>query len=276
MLEVMRRGYSADAYRDLVAHVRRTIPHVAITSDFIVGFCSETEEDHVDTLSLLRHVGYDHAFLYAYSLREKTHAHRAYSDDVAHDVKQRRLRDVITVFQEEATKKAKGHVGKYMVVLVEGRSKKNKEDLCGRADNNKMVFFRAAETFDARDVSRDAEHDLSRDEHGDMTRDTSLDRATDDSTATSISATRPRGPNQGVPQKGDYVIVRVTHATSMTYVGVGVLRSTLSEAIGQLGVGGAEGLELPGGVNGHVREMLERCEEMAREAHVDGQEHADA
>lgn len=78
VLERMRRGYTREAYLSLIDHIRSIIPDIALSSDFISGFCGETEEDHQDTLSLLRSVQYDQAFMFAYSLREKTHAHRNY------------------------------------------------------------------------------------------------------------------------------------------------------------------------------------------------------
>jgi tRNA A37 methylthiotransferase MiaB len=72
----MRRNYSREAYIELVDHVRKMIPECSISSDFISGFCGETDQDHLETLSLMEHVGYEQAFMFAYSLREKTHAHR--------------------------------------------------------------------------------------------------------------------------------------------------------------------------------------------------------
>jgi len=78
VLDRMRRGYTREAYIELVDKIRTIIPEAAISSDFIAGFCGETDQEHADTVELLHHVKYDHAFLFAYSLREKTHAHRVF------------------------------------------------------------------------------------------------------------------------------------------------------------------------------------------------------
>ncbi|GFY80330.1 methylthiotransferase [Actinidia rufa] len=102
VLERMRRGYTREAYLDLVQKIRRIIPDVGLSSDFICGFCGETEEEHKDTLSLVKAVGYDMAYMFAYSMREKTHAHRNYIDDVPDAVKQRRLTELIDAFRERA------------------------------------------------------------------------------------------------------------------------------------------------------------------------------
>ncbi|XVF15835.1 hypothetical protein REPUB_Repub09cG0190500 [Reevesia pubescens] len=95
MLERIYQGYSREAYLELVQKIRRIIPDVRLTSDFICGFCGETEEEHADTLSLVKIVGYDMAYMFAYSMREKTHAHRNYVDDVSKKVKQMRLTELI-------------------------------------------------------------------------------------------------------------------------------------------------------------------------------------
>jgi MiaB/RimO family radical SAM methylthiotransferase len=156
VLARMRRGYTREAYLDLVRHVRATVPGVALSSDFIAGFCGETEEEHAETLSLIREVGYDHAFMFAYSQREKTHAHRTYADDVPEDVKGRRLRQVIDTFQEVARTRTALEVGKTHLVLVEGRSRKSERDLSGRTDGNRTVNFARAPVKGTRDA-REAE-----------------------------------------------------------------------------------------------------------------------
>jgi tRNA A37 methylthiotransferase MiaB len=99
VLERMRRGYTREVYLDLVERIQNITPEVGLSSDFICGFFGETEHDHADTLSLIKSVGYDMAYLFAYSLREKTHAH-CYVDDVPDDVKQRRLSELISAFRE--------------------------------------------------------------------------------------------------------------------------------------------------------------------------------
>uniref|UniRef100_A0A2K6GCY2 CDK5 regulatory subunit associated protein 1 n=1 Tax=Propithecus coquereli TaxID=379532 RepID=A0A2K6GCY2_PROCO len=121
VLEAMRRGYSRDAYVELVHHIRASIPGVSLSSDFIAGFCGETEEDHLQTVSLLREVQYNMGFLFAYSMRQKTRAYHRMKDDVPEEVKLRRLEELITVFREEASKANKTSVGCTQLVLVEGR-----------------------------------------------------------------------------------------------------------------------------------------------------------
>lgn len=142
VLERMRRNYTREAYLELIQDMRRIIPNVAISTDMISGFCGETEEDHQETLSLMREVEFDAAFMFAYSLREKTHAHRALVDDVPEEVKQRRLREVIDTFHTTLHKKVqREQIGKTHVVLIEGDSKRSANDFQGRADNNMRVVF---------------------------------------------------------------------------------------------------------------------------------------
>jgi tRNA A37 methylthiotransferase MiaB len=95
----MRRNHTREAYLELITRIRTIIPDVALSSDFICGFCDETEEEFQDTLSLLEEVKYDMAYLFAYSMREKTHAHRRMQDNVPQDVKKRRLIEMIDTFK---------------------------------------------------------------------------------------------------------------------------------------------------------------------------------
>ncbi|XP_043108028.1 CDK5 regulatory subunit-associated protein 1 [Puntigrus tetrazona] len=141
VLHAMRRGYSREAYLDLVKNIREIIPGVSLSSDFITGFCGETEEDHQQTLSLVREVGYNVGFLFAYSMRKKTHAYHRLQDDVPAPVKQRRLEELISVFREEAAKVNMALIGSTQLVLVEGESKRSSEELCGRNDGNVKVVF---------------------------------------------------------------------------------------------------------------------------------------
>ncbi|XP_062298797.1 CDK5 regulatory subunit-associated protein 1 [Scomber scombrus] len=141
VLKAMRRGYTREAYLELVQNVKRIIPEVSISSDFISGFCGETEEDHQQTLSLIREVGYNVGFLFAYSMRKKTHAFHRLQDDVPAEVKQRRLQECISVFREEAAGVNAALIGSTQLVLVEGESKRSTKDLCGRTDGNMKVIF---------------------------------------------------------------------------------------------------------------------------------------
>ncbi|KAM9409646.1 mitochondrial tRNA methylthiotransferase CDK5RAP1 [Pholidichthys leucotaenia] len=141
VLEAMRRGYTREAYLDLVKNIRQIIPDVSLSSDFISGFCGETEADHQQTLSLIREVGYNVGFLFAYSMRKKTHAFHRLQDDVPAEVKQRRLKECVEVFREEASKVNAALIGSTQLVLVEGESKRSADDLCGRTDGNVKVNF---------------------------------------------------------------------------------------------------------------------------------------
>ncbi|KAK6125712.1 hypothetical protein DH2020_040545 [Rehmannia glutinosa] len=130
VLERMRRGYTREVYLDLVKKIRTIIPDMGISSDFICGFCGETEEDHQETLSLIRAVGYDMAYMFAYSMREKTHAHRNYVDDVPDGVKQKRLTELIEAFRRR------------QLVLVEGPNKRAPDtELIGKSDRGHRVSF---------------------------------------------------------------------------------------------------------------------------------------
>ncbi|XP_075701377.1 mitochondrial tRNA methylthiotransferase CDK5RAP1 [Rhinoderma darwinii] len=141
VLEAMRRGYTREAYLDLVQNIREHIPGVSLSSDFITGFCQETEEDHQQTLSLLREVSYNAAFLFAYSMRKKTRAFHRLNDNVPPEVKKSRLEELISVFRVEAEKVNQRAVGSTQLVLVEGVSKRSSSELCGRNDANTKVVF---------------------------------------------------------------------------------------------------------------------------------------
>ncbi|PWA78927.1 methylthiotransferase [Artemisia annua] len=142
MLERMRRGYTREAYLELVDKIRSIIPDVGLTSDFICGFCDETEEEHEDTLSLVRAVGYDMAYMFAYSMREKTHAHRNYLDNVPEEIKQRRLTELIEVFRESTGQCFDSQIGSTQLVLVEGPNKRAPEtELIGKSDRGHRVIF---------------------------------------------------------------------------------------------------------------------------------------
>lgn len=141
ILEMMKRGYSRDWYLGRIAAIRRIIPECTITTDIIAGFCSETEDDHQQTLSLLREVKYDFAFMFKYSERPNTFAQRKYPDDIPEKVKSRRLQEIIDLMKELSGESKKLDVGKILEVLAEGTSKKSKNQLFGRTSQNKIVVF---------------------------------------------------------------------------------------------------------------------------------------
>lgn len=141
ILEKMRRRYTREWYLERVAFIRSIMPDCGLTTDVIAGFCSETEEDHRETLSLFREVRFDSAFMFCYSERPGTLAARKYPDDVPQDVKVRRLNEIIALQGEMSLESYRADIGKTFCVLVEGPSKKNPAQLCGRASNNKMCVF---------------------------------------------------------------------------------------------------------------------------------------
>ena len=141
LLEKMRRRYTAEWYLERVAKIREVLPGCGITTDVIAGFCSETEEDHQQTLELFRKVGFDYAYMFYYSERPATLAARHYPDDVPLDVKTRRLNEIIALQSELSLKSNQNDIGKTFKVLVEGPSKKNPDELCGRSGSNKMCVF---------------------------------------------------------------------------------------------------------------------------------------
>jgi tRNA-2-methylthio-N6-dimethylallyladenosine synthase len=141
VLERMRRPYTRAEYLALIAHMRELIPGVTLSTDIITGFCGETEAEHADTVSLMADVRFDLAYLFAYSERERTLAHRKYADDVPADVKQRRLQEIIDVHRKGSEERNRDEIGLNHLVLVENVSKRRDDQLSGRTDTNKVVIF---------------------------------------------------------------------------------------------------------------------------------------
>ena len=141
ILKLMNRKYTLEWYLDRVAAIRRIIPDCGLSTDIFVGYHSETEEDHQMSLDLMRKVGYDSAFMFKYSERPGTYASKHLPDDVAEDVKIRRLNELIQVQTDMSAIANKRDEGKTFEVLVEGYSKRSREQLCGRTEQNKMVVF---------------------------------------------------------------------------------------------------------------------------------------
>ena len=144
MLEKMRRRYTREWYLGRVAKIREVMPDCAITTDIIAGFCGETLSDHEDTLSVMRAVGYDYAYMFQYSERPGTLAALKYPDDVPTEEKTRRLNEIIALQNELSLESNRRDVGKTFKVLVEGPSRRDPADSCGRASNNKMCVFPSA------------------------------------------------------------------------------------------------------------------------------------
>lgn len=168
VLNIMNRTYTREWYLSKVKRIREIIPGCGLSTDIITGFCTETEEEHQDTLSLMEACQFDLAYMYAYSERPGTLAERRYEDDVPQEVKQRRLEEIIALHREHSRISHHNDVGKEFEVLIEGDSNKSDKDWKGRNTHNKMLVF-------------------------------------------------PKGNRQ--LNKGDYVNVRVTHATSGTLLG---------------------------------------------------------
>jgi len=141
ILQLMNRGYTREYYLQRVEAIRHIIPDCAISTDIISGFCTETELDHHQTLSLLEAVNFDFAFMFKYSERPNTKAARKYQDDVPDEVKTRRLTEIIDLQGKISEASKKADVGKRFEVLIEGESKKSSEQFYGRTSQNKVVVF---------------------------------------------------------------------------------------------------------------------------------------
>ncbi len=143
VLKLMNRDYTREWYMDRISAIRSIIPGCAISTDIITGFCTETEEDHKDTLSLMEWVGYDFAYMFKYSERPGTKAARKYPDDVPEEIKTRRLNEIISVQNTLSARSKKQDVGRVFEVLTEDFSKRSQDFLSGRTSQNKVVVFPA-------------------------------------------------------------------------------------------------------------------------------------
>ena len=141
ILKVMNRKYTREWYLDRIAAIRRILPDCAISTDLFCGFHSETEEDYQETLSLMREVGYDSAFLFKYSERPGTYAAQHLPDTVSEEEKVRRLQGMIDLQNQLSEESNRRDIGKVFEVLIEGFSKRSREQLFGRTSQNKVVIF---------------------------------------------------------------------------------------------------------------------------------------
>ncbi len=141
VLKRMNRGYTREWYMNRIEAIRRILPDAAISTDIIAGFCGETDKEHAETVSLMKEVEYEFAYMFKYSERPKTLAERKFEDDIPEEKKQSRLTEIINVQNEHSLKKNKLSVGKTFKVLVEGTSKKSDEKLFGRNSQNAVVVF---------------------------------------------------------------------------------------------------------------------------------------
>ena len=141
ILQLMNRKYTREWYLDRVAAIRDIIPDCGLSTDMFCGYCSETEDDHNQSLDLMRQCSYDSAFLFKYSQRPGTYAARHLPDDVPEETKLRRLNEMIALQNELSREQNDKDVGKTFEVLVEGRSKRSADQLFGRTGQNKVVVF---------------------------------------------------------------------------------------------------------------------------------------
>ena len=141
VLDLMNRTYTREWYLNRIEAIRNIIPDCGISTDIISGFCTETEEEHQETLSMMELVKYEFAYMYSYSERPGTPAAKKLVDDISEDEKQRRLAEIIALQQLHSFYRAQKRVEKTEKVLIEGFSKKSKNDFCGRSDRNHMVIF---------------------------------------------------------------------------------------------------------------------------------------
>ena len=141
ILELMNRTYTREWYVNKVSRIREVIPGCGLSTDLITGFCTETEEDHKETLSLMEYCKYDLAYMYFYSERPGTLAERKYENDVPEEIKKRRLQEVVALHRIQSLISMQKEIGKTAKVLIEGNSKKSEEHWAGRSDNNKVVVF---------------------------------------------------------------------------------------------------------------------------------------
>ncbi|HMX41772.1 MAG TPA: MiaB/RimO family radical SAM methylthiotransferase, partial [Saprospiraceae bacterium] len=147
ILELMNRTYDRDWYIGRIEAIRRILPGAAVSSDIITGFCSETEEEHQDTLSMVEWASYSMSYMFFYSERPGTLAARKYADDVPEETKKRRLNEVIRLQNAISLRHNQADIGKTFRVLIEGDSRKSDRDFCGRNSQNKMLVFPKKEGF---------------------------------------------------------------------------------------------------------------------------------
>ncbi len=141
ILKLMNRKYDREWYMDRIRAIKEIIPDCGLSTDVFAGFCTETEEDHQDTLSLMEWAGFDMAFMFKYSERPGTYAHKNLADDVPEETKSKRLQEIINLQNQLSAESNQRDVGKTFEVLVEGPSKKNPEEFFGRSSQNKVIVF---------------------------------------------------------------------------------------------------------------------------------------
>jgi tRNA-2-methylthio-N6-dimethylallyladenosine synthase len=141
ILDIMNRGYSREWYIERINKIKEILPNCAISSDIIAGFCTESEQDHQETLSMMEYVKYDFAYMFKYSERPNTLAQKKLNDDVSEEDKSRRLAEIVALQRDHSFEANKNYVGSIYEVLVEKVSKKSENELAGRTSQNTVVVF---------------------------------------------------------------------------------------------------------------------------------------
>ena len=154
VLQLMNRTYTREWYLAKVARIKELMPDCSISADIIAGFCTETEEDHQDTISIMQLAEYDYAYMYFYSERPGTLAEKRYEDDVPLEVKKRRLQEIVDVQWHLSNDSNKKEVGKIYEVLIEGNSKKSDQEWMGRTSQNKVVVFPKSSEGDSKPLAK--------------------------------------------------------------------------------------------------------------------------
>jgi tRNA-2-methylthio-N6-dimethylallyladenosine synthase len=142
---MMNRTYTREWYMAKVDRIREILPDCSITSDIIAGFCTETEDDHKETLSIMEYSNYDYSYMFFYSERPGTLAERRYKDDIPEEVKKRRLTEIVAMQNQLSLESNKKDIGKTVEVLIESSSKKSDDHWSGRSSQNKVVVFAKAD-----------------------------------------------------------------------------------------------------------------------------------
>ncbi len=141
VLEIMNRTYTREWYINRINAIREILPQCSISTDVIIGFCTETEAEHQDTLSMMDFVQYDFAYMYTYSERPGTLAAKRFKDDIPEDIKTRRFNEILAKQQECSHNRVKQQIGKTLLVLIDGFSKKSDKDFAGKSEQNTTVIF---------------------------------------------------------------------------------------------------------------------------------------
>ena len=137
----MNRGYTKEWYLDRIKAINRILPDCGISTDIMTGFCDENQEDHLETIDLMKKVQFDFAYMFCYSERPKTLAERKFIDNIPLKIKKERLAEVIKLQREHSLQSNRKSIGKVYEVLIEGPSKKSNENYCGRNSKNTMIVF---------------------------------------------------------------------------------------------------------------------------------------